>query len=175
MPSDPRPSNEFGPRRARIFAMAGAVALPSPRPATAKVWLGSSPAFHSSEITLSVLPQLYLKSVQNVHNAQQVTRIVSLSDLRAVDLTASRDPSGQPATFEFKTVEHPDIADAIKKAKRLLDDARGSQEVFLFDDAVIYVPEIAPVFVRIVYEFGVTAAVAAENIEACLGHIGICC
>jgi hypothetical protein len=155
--------------------MAGAVALPSPRPATAKVWLGTSPASHSSETTLTVLPRFYLKSVQNVHNAQQITRIVSLSDLRAVDLTASRDDSGQPATFEFKTVEHPDIADAILKAKDLLEAGQRGQEVFLLDDAVIYVAETASVFVRIIYEFGVTAAVAAENIEICLGNMGICC
>ena len=41
----------------------------------------------------------------------------------------------------------------------------GVYEVCLFEDAVIYVPESAPVFLRIQYEFGVSAAEAAENVE----------
>jgi hypothetical protein len=72
------------------------------------------------------------------------------------------------------------IASAIEAAKQRLSEAMkvklGVYEELLFPDAVIYVREAAPVFVRIRYEFAVTAADAAENVERLANDdIYMCC
>ena len=69
-----------------------------------------------------------------------------------------------------------EITAAVKKLSEAVAKKRGVYEVCLFEDAVIYVPEWAPVFLRIQYEFGVSAVEAAENVEILIGKAsGHCC
>ena len=44
----------------------------------------------------------------------------------------------------------------------------------LFEDAVIFVPESAPTFIQIQFEFGVTAAEAAENVDLLVNPLRGC-
>lgn len=71
------------------------------------------------------------------------------------------------ALREFRTMSA--IKAEITRAAKKLTDAEakkpGVYEVCLYEDAVIYVPESAPVLLRIQYEFGVSAVEAAEHVD----------
>jgi hypothetical protein len=173
MPDPPFPSAEFGENTRRVLAQAGTVRLPSPPPATGELYLGINPNSH--EELRSGTPRFYLRSVQKVGRAKVVKRIVALDELRAVSLPPGRD-KGEKAPREFRVVN--DIAKTIAEAKERLiaaeRDKPGVYEVCLFPDAVIYVRESAPVYVRIESEFALSAAEAAEHIEHHIGTGGCC-
>lgn len=154
-----------------LHALAGTVALPSPRPATGRIFLGLTRRPEFTESILSVLPELYLKSVERVNDSLEITRIISLTDLRAVELPSLRDDAGRPAMFRILTVDDSEIARSIAEARLTLGHRDGGREIELFEQAVLHVPETAPVYVRVVREFGVTAAMAAENVENAGGNM----
>jgi hypothetical protein len=79
------------------------------------------------------------------------------------------------ATRVFKTVNQiaGDILGVRKSLDAIKGDGTGGKDMLLYPDAVIFVGETAPVYVRIQYEFGITAAEAAENVE-CLLQSGSC-
>src|SRR5205814_1609684 len=99
-----------------------------------------------------------------------------LNELRGVSLP---DPSSSPQypTRVFQTVNR--LASVLDEAKSDLDRAvhqeSGVYEMLLFPDAVIYVREEAPMFIRVQYEFGVTAAVASANADRIPDDIERCC
>jgi hypothetical protein len=171
--ADPYPSTEFGQTTKDALAQAGTVKFPYPPPASGPLFIGINPDYE--EELPSGSPHYFLRVVQTVSPRQAITRIVDLDDLRGVDLPTPSAKEDRPPRV-FRTPHG--IAKDIKEAKDRLDHAvrnkRGVYEVCLFEDAVIYVSETAPVYLRIQYEFGVTAAEAAENIEYLLPTAGCC-
>jgi hypothetical protein len=144
------------------------VGLPSPPPASGKLYVGINPG-HIAPLSHPDLPSgaplYFLRLVQNVSRYVVITRIVDLKELRGVSLPAPTKED--TARREFRTVN--EVADQIIGATTTLTNAvstkRGEYEVCLFDDAVIYVPESAPVFLRIDKGFAVSAAEAADDVE----------
>jgi hypothetical protein len=161
------PSDHFGPAAMEALAKAGTVTLPSPPPASGMLYLGINPD-HNPDLP-SVGPRYYLRLVQTVSPMLVVTRIVGLNDFRGISLPAPAMAEGR-ASRQFRTVNgvHEDIKSAIDTLAKAEAKNPGVYEVLLFKDAVIYVPESAPVFMRIQHnlEHGVSAADAAEHVEA---------
>jgi hypothetical protein len=166
------PSDHFGPAAMEALAKAVTVMLPSPPPASGMLYLGISP--HHNPDLPSVAPRYYLRLVQTVSPKQVITRIVGLDELRGVSLPASSTAVGG-ASREFRTVHG--IAENLTRAVDALTEAKaknpGAHEVCLFKDAVIYVPETAPVFVRVQheFEFAASAAEAAEQVHHSMGTL----
>jgi hypothetical protein len=169
----PFPSDKFGPATKTGLAKAATVTLPYPPPASGKLYLGINP--DSNPDLCGGAPRFFLRLVQAVSPKREITRILDLDELRGVSLPRTSTPEGS-SSREFKTVN--EITKEIEYARSSLDKAEGAQrgvyEVCLFEDAVIYVRESAPVFLRIVYEFGVSAADAAEDVDI-LGKHGCTC
>ena len=155
--------------------------LPYPPPAYGRLFIGINPDFIPPDdklgLVLSGAPKFFLRLVQVVSSKQVITRIVDLAHLRGVSLPA--DPNEESAGLRvFRPMDGiaAEITSAVKKLTEAVAKKRGVYEVCLFEDAVIYVPEWAPVFLRIQYEFGVSAVEAAENVEILIGKApGQCC
>ena len=83
-----------------------------------------------------------------------MTRIVALEELRAISLPATSTKEGR-ALRDPKPVNAivAVIVPAIKALTTAESASRGSYEILLFEEAVIYVHESAPVFLRIQYDF----------------------
>jgi hypothetical protein len=168
-------SNQFGQTTKDALAKAGTVALPCPSPATGRLYLGINPDFDPHLAGGS--PKFFLRLVQTVSAKQVITRIVDLNELRGIGLPIQPTKDGRTAR-EFRTVNGiaKEIGAATDSLTRAEQGERGVYELCLFEDAVIYVPESAPVFVQIQYEFGVCAAEAAENVEFTgMSHYGCVC
>jgi hypothetical protein len=170
------PSNQFGQTTKDALAKAGTVALPCPSPASGRLYLGINPDFDPHLAGGS--PKFFLRLVQTVSARQMITRIVDLNELRGISLPRPPTKVGETAR-EFRTAngiakEIGAATDSLTKAEQV---ERGVvHELCLFEDAVIYVRESAPVFVQIQYEFGVCAAEAAENVEFTgMSHYGCMC
>jgi hypothetical protein len=139
--------------------------LPYPPPASGRLFIGINPDFIPPDSKLGLVragaPRFFLRLVQVVSPKQVITRIVDLEQLHGVSLPADA------ALREFRTVSGiaADITSAVNKLAAAETKKRGVYEVCLFEDAVIYVPDSAKVVIRIQYEFGVSAAEAAENVD----------
>jgi hypothetical protein len=158
------PSNQFGQTTKDALAKAGTVALPCPSPASGRLYLGINPDFDPHLAGGS--PKFFLRLVQIVSEKQTITRIVDLNELRGISLPLPPTKEGRTAR-EFRTVNGiaKEIGAATDSLTRAEQVKSGVYELCLFEDAIIFVPESAPVFVQIQYEFGVYAAEAAENVE----------
>ena len=176
MSDEPFPTIDFGPSQRIALALAGTVALPSPPPATGRVFIGLNPIAEArsapalGHVTYALgLPRYFLRSVQTVSDQQTITRILALDEMRAVKLPTGSVSSGTDE--HSKIMPASEIAAEIERIKRELEESRPKDEQGLFEtlwypEAVLYVREAAPVFVRIQYELGLTAAEAAEHIAA---------
>ncbi len=138
--------------------LAGTVALPSPFPASARIFVGVMPTSAAGD-------QHYLKIVEKVGDRYTVTRLMNLDYLRAVRLRPASGSYNDVRGWELKTAEelHAELATA---KSQLPAKPATAHEVPLFpaqqaQEAVVYVPETAPVLVRA--EYGVLAAEAAES------------
>jgi hypothetical protein len=113
-------------------------------------------------------PRFFLKSVQTLSAKHVVTRTFDLAELRAVNLPA---PPRDDYVFPLRETHliEAAIADEIKRAQDLLRGAEAAgakvYELLLYDDAVLYVREEAPVLMHVVYEYGVPAAESAEQVS----------
>jgi hypothetical protein len=155
MPTTAIPTTEFTDEHKATLALAGTVALPSPFPASARIFVGIMPASAAGD-------QHYLKIVEKVGDKHTVTRLMDLGYLRAVRLRPTSGPYDDVREWELKTAEElkGELAAAIDE---LPPNPATAHEVPLFpakQEGVVYVPETAPVLVRA--EFGVLAAEAAE-------------
>lgn len=177
LPTNVIHTDEFGADQKVALALAGTVRVPLPVPASGKVYLIVHP--ESNPVLPSGIPRYSLKHVQTVSHKQVVTRYVALNELRAVDLPSDEDEPDGSGSWSIATVNEESVAQAIQSAQSALEDAvdenPGTYEELLFSDAALYVREAAPVFVRIVYEFGVTAAEAASHVECIASHTMRCC
>jgi hypothetical protein len=159
----PFPSAHFGTATREALAKAGTVELPSPRPASGRLYLGINP--DSDPELPSGAPHYFLRLVQIVSPNVVITRIVDLKEFRGVSVPAPTKED--TARRKFQTVNEiaKHIAGAISNLTNVAGSKREVYEVCLFEDAVIYVLESAPVFIRINKEFGVSAAEAGEYVE----------
>jgi hypothetical protein len=174
MPSDPSPRAELGPKQIRMLTLAGTVALPSPKPATGAVYLGLTTGNRAQEAPECFLTEFCIKSVQTVSDELEVTRIIRLGDVRAFEIY-KRDDQGRVVGSEIKTIDDPEILKLLVAAKEELIRSDAFSYRLLFAEAVLIVPEAAPVYVRVVRELGVTAAVAAQYVEGCIPFTGPHC
>lgn len=169
------PSDDFTPDQKISLALAGTVRIPLPVPASGKVYLVVNP--DSNAALPSGFPRYSLKHVQTVSRKQIVTRYVALNELRAVDVPSEGDGGSSPGSWLTKTVN--EVGQAIQGVQsdlqNAVDQTPGVYEALLFSDAALYVREAAPVFVRIVYEFGVTAVESASHVESMVDRRFRCC
>jgi hypothetical protein len=170
------PSHEFGQSAKEALAKAQTVALPGPTPARGKLYLGINPDFidrRTNPALPSGDPAYFLRLVQVVSQKVMVTRILDLKELRGVSLPLTT-PAGD--SREFRTVNEitDKITDAINALTKAASTKREEYEVCLFEDAVIYVHESAPVFLQVQYEFGVSAFEAVDHVDT-MQKIGCPC
>ena len=176
MSDEPFSTDDFGPAQRIALALAGTVALPSPPPASGRVFIGLNPSAEArsapaqDHVTYALgLPRYFIRSVQTVSDQQSITRIFDLDELRAVKLPLSSVRSGKDEHSNI--LPAAEVAAEVDRIKRELEKLRpngqaGVLEVLWYPEAVLFVPEAAPVFVRIQYELGLTAAEAAEHIAS---------
>jgi hypothetical protein len=200
VPDKPSLAHEFRTEQSIAHALAGTVALPSPFPASARIYVGIRPGHNPAGAG-----RYYLKLVEAVSDKLVVTRLVSLEDARAVRF---RPESGRPADlWDWTLYTADDLHDELEYAKAALSQAAaaqpGAHELPLVPEkgpkgpdatppdragqpptagkpagaarqpqGIVYVPESAPVLVRV--EYGVVAAEAATVYPPILLH-GRCC
>ncbi len=149
--------------------MAGTIPLPSPFPASGRVYLiGASNSHGTNGNGHKNGVEFYLKSVQVISERNIVTRTLELDSVRAIAFENGADRSGHDhhkANGDHWTVTPVDESSRIAEAMQRLRDAKGesqngSLEVLLYDKAVLYVREAAPVLHH--QELGITAAVSAD-------------
>jgi hypothetical protein len=171
MPTTAIPTTEFTDEHKATLALAGTVALPSPFPASARIFVGIMPASAAGD-------QHYLKIVEKIGDKHTVTRLMNLDYLRAVRLRPASGSYNDAREWELKTAEELQAELATAKSKLPAKPAT-AHEVPLFpaqqvQEGVVYVPESAPVLVRA--EYGVLAGEAAD-FGGYLGPLGgrACC
>lgn len=150
------------------FRLAGTVRLPSPAPASGPVSLVVKPRPDGHG------PDLYLKVVHNRNLRAQVCRTISLKDVVAIQSPAFAPTNGngnghanghgpvRPSATVRVGHEVLALVEAeVARQKAALKGRFASQagEFPLFDDAVLYVPESAPVLLS--SHAGMTAAESA--------------
>lgn len=150
--------------------MAGTIPLPSPYPASGKVFLigvwhphemGSNGQTHGIDF--------YLKSVQVISERNTISRTLEIDSVRAVGFHQCSEGNGQlhsqngnGAGWAVVPVhESKRLADAMQRFHETPHESQQcSSEVLLYENAVLYVREAAPVLHH--QELGITAAVSAE-------------
>lgn len=173
----PKRSTEIGLEQEAALAIAGAVALPSPFPATGRVSLVMVLGDRAGQKAAPA--RFFIKSVQVISERNIVTRIVGLEDLRAVGFFAEGEEPG--ACGEWTLLPIRRLSGRIEAATRSLTEVGaepdGSYEFLLFQRAVLYVSEATAVLHR--QEFGLTAAISAEAFVSftcdCGGLGAFCC
>jgi hypothetical protein len=156
------PASELGTEHKLAFDLAGTVGLPSPFPATARVSLIKS-AHHEPASAAMAKPRFFIKIVQCVSHKQLVTAFADPYDVRGVRSYTGSGPLADPSSWTFVNIEdvRTRIKNAIEELTKPTYAAGGAFEIPLYDQAVVYLPEAAPLLQRI--EFALVAAVAAEN------------
>jgi hypothetical protein len=143
------------------FALSGTVALPSPFPATGRVFLG---IYGNGSEAQGERPPLALKVIQVVTDRFVVTRFVPWGEVRAIRFlaTVSDEEGEEEGAEEWTTLTARSFAGTklFRAAVEQVVAAGGEAEIELLPKAIIYVPESAPVFTR--FELGMTAAESAE-------------
>jgi hypothetical protein len=157
------PAPELGDEQSLAFDLAGTVALPSPFPATARVFVIRTPKKSESTDKDDQGPRFFIKILQVINPRHIATTFLQADDVRAVRLPSESGSVADLANWKFLNIDEvrAQIKAAIKELSKA-DYAVGSFEVELFEEAVVYVPEFAPVLSHV--EFAVVAAVAAEQI-----------
>ncbi len=158
------PVAELGEEQKLAFDLAGTVGLPSPFPAAGRVCVIKTPRKTEAADKDDRAPRFFLKILQTISPKQLVTTFLQTEDVRAVRSPTAGEPIADPASWKFLNIDEvrAQIKGAIKELSKTEYDATGSFEIQLFDQAVVYVPEFAPVLSRV--EFALVAAVAAEQV-----------
>jgi hypothetical protein len=153
---------DFSLIQQNALLLAGTVALPSPIPAVGQVSIVITPATGDSEF--------YIKIVQVVSDKRIITRFVRLADIRAIRAASAGESRYDPENWPI--IKAKELQDHVDKKVDELSKKKGGPgaavEIKLFDAAIVYVPEGAPVLHR--DEVGVTAAVSAEDVGFSAPH-----
>jgi len=152
------------------LALAGTIPLPSPFPASGRVYLvGVSKSHETNGNGHKNGVDFYLKSVQVISERNIVSRTLEIDSVRAIGFSGGAEHNGHEKHRERDsgdwTIIPLDESSKVGEAMRRLSDAQGqsengSLEILLYDRAVLYVHEAAPVLHH--QELGITAAVSAE-------------
>ena len=176
------PSLEFGPEQRAAFAISGAIALPSPFPASARITMGIMPRSTTPGADADAASQFFLKLVERLRDNDIVTRLVSLKDLRAIRFLSAPAQPGYPWAWTLKTREDlfTDLNTARKSLESALDSAGSPGPSFSFEvdldsgtQGILYVPEASQILVRL--EFGLLAAEAAQIASLVKRTRGVVC
>jgi hypothetical protein len=162
------PAPELGEEQRLAFDLAGTVGLPSPFPAVGRVFVIRTPKKTEPGEKDDHGPRFFIKIVQTISPKHIATTFLQTEDVRAVRCPPESGPVTDLATWTFLNID--DVRALIKAAIKELSKAEHvaacSFEVQLFNQAVVYVPESAPVLSRA--EFALVAAVAAEQVPILL-------
>jgi hypothetical protein len=156
------PASELGAEHKLAFDLAGTVGLPSPFPATGRVSLIRS-AQNEAGPSGGSKPRFFIKILQSVSPKQIMTVFVDPYDVRGVRYHTGRGTVADASSWKFMNIDdvRARIKSAIEELTKPSYAASGSFEIPLFEEAIVYVPESAPLLARA--EIALVAAVAAEN------------
>jgi hypothetical protein len=139
------------------FRLAGTVGLPSPYPATGSI---------SVVVKLARDPkdwQVFLRIVHRLNLKLKIVRLVEWDDVRGILARwkpAPETPQGAAPGWSVKLGEdlRGQVYDQVQKEKK--DKVEGWFELKWLSEAIVYVPESAPVYMQV--GVGLTAAESAE-------------
>ena len=158
MDSKPAPSAELSTEHLTNLDLVGTVGLPSPFPATARIFVVRHPGPKSpGKVDKS---KYHIKVVQTMSGSHIVTRYVSPKYVRLIRVQPQK---GEPAESATPT---PISSEQMKKDIRAIKwdaAAVGSHEAELYPGrtGVVFVPEDAPVILR--HEHFASAAMSLEH------------
>ena len=171
MASEPVPSLQIEPHHMLGMNLVGTVALPSPFPAAARIFVVRHPAPKGAKGD-KAKPVYHLKIVQELSETHSITRFVALDHVRLVRFNQSAEGFPSPAAAVAKDaslpfrLENDDLRREIDAMawEKTAKEGRGAYEVELYPErmGVVYVPERAPVLMR--HECTVIAATSVESL-----------
>jgi len=151
---------EFGNEQKVALALTGTIAIPSPFPASARIFIGIMPRLNAASAE-----RYFLKIVEVIADKCIATRFVNVEDIRAVRLRPESGQYQELREWTLRTAEdlHEELEVAKGSLKQAASKTRTAYEILLFPElkGVVYVPETAPVLVRT--EYGLPAAEAFEH------------
>ncbi len=154
------PTTELGSEHLVALGLVGTVALPSPFPATARVFVVQLPPPPKGDVQAA--RKYHIKIVQKINDSCIITRFV---DHNAVSLIrfqpASEGESPEQGPF---SLDHAGVQELVGGLKWDVVDERASHEIEPFPQhtGVVHVPENQPVLLR--YELSVPAATSLEQL-----------
>jgi hypothetical protein len=165
LPFSSSPTHELGDDHKLAFDLAGTVALPSPFPAAGRVLVVRQPGSKTAK-GAGHRPRFFIKIVQVVSEKQVVTGFVSPHDVRAVRVLKHGAPLAEPQSWSYISGEEArtEIDAAIEELRKEEYGTGGSFEVVVYEQAVVYVPETAPMLVRVEYSVPAGVAVATAHL-----------
>jgi hypothetical protein len=154
------PTTELGSEHLVALSLAGTVALPSPFPATARVFVVQLPP--PPQVKDVSARKYHIKIVQKINDSCIITRFVdhnAVSLIRFQPANEGESPSKQPFSLD-----HAKLQELVGGLKWDVVDERASHEIEPFPQhtGVVHVPETQPVLLR--YELSVSAATSLEQL-----------
>lgn len=152
------------------YELAGTVPLPSPFPASGPVWIAFQRPAGGKPI------YVFLKVIHHVAPRLRIARLVRLEDVRGIRILKSCEPAAAAPTESRRPAVAPppadhsaaceweqwSVADLHARVRDAVDkhEPKSDDEFPLFPNAILYVPETAPVLMQV--DAGMTAAESAE-------------
>jgi hypothetical protein len=164
MAHEPIPCLDFGAQQLLGLSLVGTVALPSPFPAVARLYVVRYPALTGAKGD-EAKPRLFLKLVETINAHHVVTRIIDPQDVRAIRWTAAKPPAkGAVAEPVLQAGDQARAEIAAIDWGKAVKDPANSYEVPLHPDetAMVYVAEAAPVLLRHEQTLPASVSVAAS-------------
>jgi hypothetical protein len=167
MAVEPIPSLEFGSHHLLGMNLVGTVAIPSPFPATAKIFVVRYPV-PSAAKPGEVNHKFFLKIVETINPSHVITRIVDPEQVRAIKWFPKPAAAGAVVEPAIKTGDQLRAEVAGLNWSKAGKDPLSSYEQPLHPEetAVVYVHETTPVLLR--HEQTVPAAVSLAASPAML-------
>lgn len=153
------PTRELGSEHMTALGLVGTVALPSPFPATGRIFVVRHPLPQGAAEDSRIF---HIKIVQKINDSCIVTRLV---DHESVNLIRFQPVSREPATKEGPfSLDQKQIQELVSGLQWDVKDERASHEIEPFPQhtGVAFVPENEPVLLR--FELSVPAATSLEQV-----------
>ncbi|MGC8640495.1 MAG: hypothetical protein ACP5XB_11525 [Isosphaeraceae bacterium] len=169
MASEPVPSVQIEPRHTLGMNLVGTVALPSPFPAAARIFVVRHPAPKGAKGEKGK-PIYHLKIVQELNDGHSITRLVALEHVRLVRFNQPTESVPSPADANEAplpaALENDDLRKEIEAVpwEKAVKEGRGAYEVELYPGrlGVVHVHEQTPVLTR--HECIQTAAMSIQRV-----------